>query len=86
VVWNFTNNCNLKCRHCYQEAGKRLEGELDLATRLDIMDQLADEDTFSIAFSGGEPLMDKDLWRVVERAHKRNLYVSIATNGHLNYS
>jgi len=83
VVWNFTNNCNLKCRHCYQEAGKRLEGELDLATRLDIVDQLADEDTFSIAFSGGEPLMDKDLWRVVERAHKRNLYVSIATNGTL---
>jgi len=25
VVWNFTNKCNLKCRHCYQEAGERLE-------------------------------------------------------------
>ena len=22
VVWNFTNVCNLKCRHCYQNAGK----------------------------------------------------------------
>ena len=83
VVWNFTNSCNLRCRHCYQEAGGRLEGELDLATRLDIVDELADEDVFSIAFSGGEPLMDKDLWRVVERAHERTLYTSIATNGTL---
>ncbi len=24
VVWNFTNKCNLKWRHCYQEAGERL--------------------------------------------------------------
>ena len=27
--------------------------------------------------------MDKDLWEVTERAHKRNLYISIATNGTL---
>ena len=83
VVWNFTNKCNLKCRHCYQEAGERLEGELDLTHRLDIVDQLADEDVFAIAFSGGEPLMDKDIWRVAERAHERSLYISIATNGTL---
>jgi len=83
VVWNFTNSCNLKCRHCYQEAGTKLKGELDLEERLDIIDQLANEDVFSVALSGGEPLMDKDLWEVVKQAHKRNLYVSIATNGTL---
>ncbi len=83
VVWNFTNACNLKCKHCYQEAGTRLKEELDLTARLDIVDQLADEDVFSIAFSGGEPLMDPDLWKVVERTHRRNLYISIATNGTL---
>jgi hypothetical protein len=22
IVWNFTNLCNLKCKHCYQYAGK----------------------------------------------------------------
>jgi len=83
VVWNFTNMCNLKCRHCYQKAGNRLRDELDLTSRLDIVDQLADEDVFSIAFSGGEPLMDKDLWKVLERGRKRNLYLSLATNGTL---
>jgi radical SAM protein with 4Fe4S-binding SPASM domain len=83
VVWNFTNACNLKCKHCYQEAGRKLKGELDLAARLDVVDQLADEDVFSIAFSGGEPLMDQHLWKVLERTYQRNLYASIATNGTL---
>lgn len=83
VVWNFTNSCNLRCKHCYQDAGKKLKGELGLEKRLDIIDQLADQDVFAIAFSGGEPLIDPDIWKVIERAHKRKLYVSIATNGTL---
>jgi len=83
VVWNFTNSCNLKCKHCYQSAGKRLPDELSLSKRLNVIDQLAAEDVFSIAFSGGEPLTDKDLWPVIERAKKHSMYVSIATNGTL---
>ena len=83
VVWNFTNRCNLKCKHCYQDAGRKLLGELTLEQRLDVVEQLAEQDVFSIAYSGGEPLMDKDLWAVVERGAKHKLYQSIATNGTL---
>jgi len=83
VVWNFTNRCNLKCRHCYQGAGRPLPDELNLSQRLDIVRQLADQDVFSIAFSGGEPLMDAGLWEVLGAAHRQGLYVSIATNGTL---
>ncbi len=83
VVWNFTNLCNLRCRHCYQDAGEKLKGELSLKQRLDVVDQLADQDVFALAFSGGEPLIDPDIWEVLKRAHERNLYVSIATNGTL---
>jgi len=83
VVWNFTNICDLKCKHCYQSAGKKLPDELSLSKRLNVIDQLAAEDVFSISFSGGEPLMDKDLWPVIEKAKKENMYVSIATNGTL---
>jgi len=83
VVWNFTNICNLRCKHCYQSAGKRLPDELPLSKRLNVINQLAAENVFSISFSGGEPLMDKDLWPVIERAKKEAMYVSIATNGTL---
>jgi hypothetical protein len=30
VVWNFTQACNLQCKHCYQEAGKRHDDELSI--------------------------------------------------------
>jgi len=83
VVWNFTNACNLKCKHCYQSTGKKLPEELSLSRRLNVIDQLAAEDVFSIAFSGGEPLTDKDLWPVIEKAKKEDMYVSVATNGTL---
>ncbi|TKJ47947.1 radical SAM protein [Candidatus Aerophobetes bacterium Ae_b3a] len=83
VVWDFTNICNLKCKHCYQNAGKKLPQELPLSKRIDIINQLAKEEVFIIAFSGGEPLMDKDLWPAIEKVKKENMYVSIATNGTL---
>lgn len=83
VVWNFTNVCNLRCKHCYQSAGKKLPHELSLEKRLDVINQLAREDVFSIAFSGGEPLMDKDIWKVIKRAKENFMYVSVATNGTL---
>ena len=28
VVWNITNACNLKCAHCYEDAGKKNSNEL----------------------------------------------------------
>ena len=28
VVWDFTHLCNLRCKHCYQDAQKALEDEL----------------------------------------------------------
>lgn len=83
VVWNFTNICNLKCKHCYQSAGEKLPDELSLSKRLDVINQLSAEDVFSVAFSGGEPLMDRGLWPVIEKAKKEEMYVSIATNGTL---
>ncbi|MCX5673988.1 MAG: hypothetical protein NTX87_03175 [Planctomycetota bacterium] len=44
VVWNFTQACNLQCKHCYQEAGKRRDDELSLAEQKRIVDLLAERD------------------------------------------
>jgi len=81
VVWNFTNACNLKCKHCYQRADKHSSDELSTTEAKSIIDQLDDLNVSSIAFSGGEPLMREDFFEVAEYAAKRGLYVSVATNG-----
>jgi radical SAM protein with 4Fe4S-binding SPASM domain len=83
VVWNFTYNCNLNCKHCYSEAGISSETELSTEEAMKVIDQIADFGVTSLAFSGGEPLMRKDFFQVARYAVDAGLYVSLATNGTL---
>jgi radical SAM protein with 4Fe4S-binding SPASM domain len=84
VVWNFTQACNLTCKHCYQEAGhKPLSDELTREQKLNLVDQLADEYVPFLALAGGEPLVSKDLWPVLERCKERGVHTTVATNGTL---
>ncbi|MDP6381365.1 MAG: radical SAM protein, partial [Phycisphaerae bacterium] len=64
VVWNFTQACNLKCKHCYQDASGRLSDELSLAEQFDVINMLARRDVSMVAFSGGEPLMSPTFFKV----------------------
>ncbi len=83
VVWNFTYKCNLKCKHCYSEAGNISKTELSTEEAMKVVDQIADFGVTSLAFSGGEPLMRKDFFKVARHAVDSGLYVSLATNGTL---
>ncbi len=81
IVWNFTNLCNLKCMHCYQNAGKQLSNELSLDGKLLAVDMLDKAGVASIAFSGGEPLIHPHFLRVAAEASSRGMYLAVATNG-----
>jgi len=84
VVWNITNRCNLKCIHCYQSAtASGTKDELTLEEKMAVLDQIAEAGIPTLAFAGGEPLMDKDFWKVVERAREKDFYISLNTNGTL---
>lgn len=82
VVWNITQACNLACKHCYQDATRRPRAdELSLEGKRQVLDQMAESDVPLVAFAGGEPLVCKDIWRVLEHCRKRQIHVSVATNG-----
>lgn len=81
VVWNFTNMCNLRCKHCYQRADRPLPNELSLEEKINVIDQLDKSGIPSIAFSGGEPTIHPDFLKMVHEAASRGMYVSVATNG-----
>lgn len=83
VVWNYTNACNLRCKHCYQRADRPTPDELSTEERLEIIDQLDENNVSMIAFSGGEPLMRGDFYDVAKYAYEKGFYLSIATNGTL---
>jgi len=82
AVWNFTNLCNLNCRHCYQDSGHRaLPNELSLTEKLDLVDQMAAEYVPMIAFAGGEPTLSPDLLPVLRRCQRYGMHTTIASNG-----
>lgn len=82
VVWDITYVCNLRCRHCYSNAGK-LKDELSTEEALDAVDKLDRLGVTIIAFSGGEPLIRRDFLEVAKYAADRGIYVAVATNGTL---
>jgi radical SAM protein with 4Fe4S-binding SPASM domain len=84
VVWNFTKQCNLRCKHCYESSGPLpAEDELTTEEAKAVIDQFAEIGVVAIAFSGGEPLIRKDFFEVAKYAVDKDFYVSIASNGTL---
>ncbi|HPS53797.1 MAG TPA: radical SAM protein, partial [Phycisphaerae bacterium] len=82
VVWNFTNICNLRCKHCYQYSEhSTLADELTLEEKLDFVDQMGRLNIPMLAISGGEPTLSKDLIPVIKRAREYDMHISLATNG-----
>ena len=83
-VWNITQACNLSCQHCYQNAHRRADAdELTADEKLSLIDQMGEEFVPFVAFAGGEPLVEPDLWKVLERCEQRGIHVTLATNGTL---
>ncbi len=82
AVWNLTNRCNLRCRHCYQNSQHRsLPDELTRQEKLAVVDQLGAARLAMLALAGGEPTICPDLLPVLRRAQKYRMHVSVATNG-----
>lgn len=55
-----TSQCNLRCIHCYNDSGNNVDYVSD-EKWLALIDELLDFGVSQITFSGGEPLIKKDL-------------------------
>ncbi|UGV39841.1 12,18-didecarboxysiroheme deacetylase [Methanococcoides orientis] len=84
VVWNVTRRCNLRCVHCYAQS-KDIDYKDELTTEQgrELIDDLAEFGSPVILFSGGEPLMRKDLPELAEYAISKGMRAVISTNGTL---
>jgi radical SAM protein with 4Fe4S-binding SPASM domain len=82
VVWNCTRQCNLSCIHCYASAdSSRSPDELDSKAGEAFIRDLADFEVPVLLFSGGEPLMRRDIFDMVGLAREAGLRVALSTNG-----
>jgi MoaA/NifB/PqqE/SkfB family radical SAM enzyme len=84
VVWNVTQRCNLKCIHCYAHAkNTSFNNELTTEQGKRLIDDLADFGSPVMLFSGGEPLVRKDLPQLAAYAVEKGMRAVISTNGTL---
>jgi len=88
VAWEVTKDCNLACSHCKADAGagEKSEqggrGELTTEEARALVDELSTFDPLLI-FTGGEPLLRKDIGFLIEYAATSGVRTALATNGTL---
>jgi len=84
IAWEITRSCNLACKHCRAEA--RLEpypGELTTEEAKALIDTFPETGSPIIIFTGGEPLLRKDVFELVAHADAKGLRCVMAPNGTL---
>jgi radical SAM protein with 4Fe4S-binding SPASM domain len=78
VHLDLTYRCNERCEHCYLEHDDR--GEMSLAEIRALLRDLADARVFFLTLSGGEPLMRRDCFEIIESARALRFNVKLKTN------
>lgn len=82
VYWETTNLCNLSCVHCYSSAGNSLKNELTTKEAFNLIDQIAEVKPYQFEVSGGEAILRKDIFEILEYAKKKlNVKIKLLTNG-----
>ena len=83
-VFEVTALCNLRCLHCHAKGGQPYPGELDTRGALRVIDNLTTVKEFRmLVFTGGEPLVRRDIFELTSYASSLGFPVVYATNATL---
>lgn len=77
-----TEYCNLNCYHCYRHITHQ-KSDLNLDILLKLSEKVKDTSINSLRITGGEPLMLKDIEKLIRTFSSYGLHTSIGTNGTL---
>lgn len=95
LQWHVTAKCDQHCQHCYMHGSPSYEEELKHELNYDDSIRVIDNfhDVFStwgmpmrINFTGGDPLLRKDIYELIAYAHGKGINIGILGNSnHLDY-
>jgi AdoMet-dependent heme synthase len=78
VIWELTRACQLKCLHCRAEAQYKTDPrELTFEEGKKLIDDIYDMNNPMLVFTGGDPLLRKDVFDIAEYAVKKGVRVSM---------
>jgi len=82
IILDLTHRCNLKCVMCDIRKDKNtIENELKTEEIFKIIDEVSAWDVPHLIFSGGEPFVRKDIFKLLSYATKKGVPVGVLTNG-----
>ena len=82
ALLSLTHRCNFRCKHCLQGDGAtRRSDELSTEKWMNIIDQLSEYGLSHLFFTGGEPLLRKDVCDLIARAADHAFPIRLYTNG-----
>jgi len=81
ISWTLTNRCNKKCFYC--NLPNVSSKELKTKQVCSIIDEVVELGTQRIGFTGGEPLLRKDIHEIIDYCHSKSIFTGIVSNGSL---
>jgi mycofactocin radical SAM maturase len=81
LTWELTYACNLACTHCLSSSGRRDPNELSTPEAKALIDEIAAMQIFYINVGGGEPMIRRDFFELIEHAVGQHVGVKFSTNG-----
>lgn len=84
MEYAITGKCNYNCLHCFDAADNSpLMSEWTLGEAKAMLEQAQKCGVNAITLTGGEPMLHKNFFEIIEEIYKRGMYVAeINTNGH----
>jgi len=83
ISWNTTRACNLKCKHCYRDAGEKEKNELNFSEAGALLEEIKKAGFRIVVLSGGEPLLRKDIYDICAYGKRLGLRMVLGSNGTL---
>lgn len=81
---HFTDFCNYNCKHCFVKKDNYELSFEQLKIIIDKIDKYFKKNNIAgrINLAGGEPLMSRNIDRIIEYIYSKNIKISIITNGY----
>lgn len=87
IFWKITSQCNLRCKHCYYYKYQKKfspDNDFSIEELLKLAEFFVDElNVITITLTGGEPFLQKDIFKLLEYLKSKNVYIQILTNATL---
>ncbi|QIB27355.1 radical SAM protein [Caloranaerobacter azorensis] len=86
VSLDVTSRCNLSCIHCLNDSSNRgnsVYEEMNDRDILMVVDQIIELNPHTVCICGGEPLLRKNLFDIIDKFSQKGIFVSMVSNGFL---